>query len=104
MRRRTGDPSARFGSRTSHCDQEGQVQDEQGHVRGWKMRLPNVAGVAALILFPLFLAGVGYYRHHWDEGAPRWQLSHDSCFHMFQLCRSAEEGGRWWRVADEPLA
>ena len=65
--------------------------------RGWY----TLASRALLVLLPVVLALVGYYRAQLArEPLPRPQG--DAAFYAYQLQRAAECHGQWWRIADDP--
>ena len=51
-----------------------------------------------LLVFPLVLALIGYYRAQL-AGAPLPRPQGDTAFYAYQLKRAAECQGRWWQVA-----
>ena len=65
--------------------------------RGWY----TLASRALLVVLPVVLALVGYYRVQLArEPLPRPQG--DAAFYAYQLQRAAECHGQWWRIADDP--
>ena len=65
--------------------------------RGWC----TLASRALLVVLPVVLALVGYYRAQLArEPLPRPQG--DAAFYAYQLQRAAECHGQWWRIADDP--
>ena len=65
--------------------------------RGWYV----VALRAMLVLLPVVLALVGYYRVQLARG-PLPRPQGDAAFYAYQLQRAAECRGQWWRIADDP--
>ena len=56
-----------------------------------------------LALLPIALALAGYYRPLL-RGGPLPRLAGDGAFYVYQLARSCELGGRWWKLGVDDLA
>ena len=65
--------------------------------RGWYA----LASRALLVVLPVVLALVGYYRAQF-AGGPLPRPQGDAAFYAYQLKRAAECHGQWWRIADDP--
>ncbi len=74
-----------------------QPAPSKGADRGWYA----LASRALLVVLPVVLALVGYYRAQL-LGGPLPRPQGDAAFYAYQLQRAAECRGQWWRIADDP--